>query len=66
MESQNKQIKAHLQSGKTLTAIQALEMFGCFRLAARIKDLKDSGMIIDKAMVKNDNDKHYALYWEVT
>jgi len=66
MESQNKQIKAHLQSGKTLTAIQALEMFGCFRLAARIKDLKDSGMIIDKAMVENDNGKHYALYWEVT
>ena len=66
MESQNKLIKAHLQAGKTLTAIQALEMFGCFRLAARIKYLKDSGMIIDKAMVQNDNGKHYALYWEVT
>lgn len=65
MESQNKLIKAHLQAGKTLTAIQALEMFGCFRLAARIKDLKDNGMAIEKAMVRNDNNgKHYALYWE--
>ena len=65
MESQNKQIKTHLEIGKTLTAIQALEMFGCFRLAARIKDLKDSGMAIEKAMVRNDNNgKHYALYWK--
>ena len=66
MESQNRLIQAHLKQGNTITAMQALEMFSCFRLAARIKDLKDSGMIIDKAMVKNDNDKHYALYWEVT
>ena len=66
MESQNKAIKAYLEKGYTINAIQALEMFGCFRLAARIKDLKDSGMVIDKAMIANKEGKHYALYWEVT
>ena len=66
MESQNKAIKAHLEKGYTINAIQALEMFGCFRLAARIKDLKDIGMVIDKAMIANKEGKHYALYWEVT
>ena len=66
MESQNKAIKAHLESGKPITALQALNEFGCFRLAARIKDLKDTGMIIDKAMIANEKGKHYAVYWEVT
>jgi hypothetical protein len=64
MESQNKKIKAHLESGKPITALQALNEFGCLRLAARIKDLKDSGMIIDKVMV-TENSKRFAVYWEV-
>jgi len=64
MESQNKQIKAHLESGKPITALQALNEFGCLRLAARIKDLKDSGMIINKVMV-TENSKRFAVYWEV-
>ena len=66
MESQNKQIKAYLEEGNSITAIQALEKFGCFRLAARIKDLKDSGMVIDKAMIANNEGKHHAIYWEVS
>ena len=66
MQSQNKQIKAYLEEGNSITAIQALEKFGCFRLAARIKDLKDSGMVIDKAMIANNEGKHHAVYWEVT
>jgi hypothetical protein len=66
MESQNKQIKAYLEEGNSITAIQALEKFGCFRLAARIKDLKETGMVIDKAMISNNEGKHHAVYWEVT
>ena len=64
MQSQNKAIKAHLESGKYLTALQAFNEFGCLRLAARIKDLKDSGMTIDKIMVE-DRGKRFALYWKV-
>lgn len=43
MKSQNQKILAHLYRGRTLTAIQALERFGCFRLAARIVELKRRG-----------------------
>lgn len=43
MESQNQQILDYLKTGKVLTPIAALDMFGCFRLSARIYELKDSG-----------------------
>jgi hypothetical protein len=42
-EAQNLQILNYLKTGKTITPLQALQMFGCFRLAARIYDLKNKG-----------------------
>ena len=41
--SQNKGILAYLQSGKSITPIEALKEFGCFRLSARIFDLRAMG-----------------------
>lgn len=41
--SQNKGILAYLQSGKSITPIDALKEFGCFRLSARIFDLRAKG-----------------------
>jgi hypothetical protein len=52
IESQNKQIKAHLLSGKSITGLDALYMFGCWRLPARINDLKKTGLCIDKKMIE--------------
>jgi hypothetical protein len=46
IESQNKQIRKHLESGKPLTALEALYKFGCFRLSGRIYDLRKSGLHI--------------------
>ena len=46
MESQNEKIKAHLLSGRSTTPLDALYNFGCFRLSARIYDLRDQGMNI--------------------
>lgn len=40
--SQNEQILAALKRGP-LTPIEALERFGCFRLAARIEELRRQG-----------------------
>ena len=61
-ESQNKQIKAWLESGKSLTPLDALNMFSSFRLGARIFDLKnDYGMNIKTEMVK-ENGKRFARY----
>lgn len=61
-ESQNKQIKAWLESGKSITPLDALNLFGSFRLGARIFDLKnDYGMNIKTEMVAV-NGKRYAKY----
>ena len=46
MKTQNEQIKAYLSKGKSITPIDALSKFGCFRLAARISDLRKNGLKI--------------------
>ena len=62
VESQNKQIKAWLESGKSITPMDALNLFGSFRLGARIFDLKnDYGMNI-KTEIVEENGKRYAKY----
>lgn len=57
-------IERHLLSGKAITALEALDKFGCFRLAARIRDLRDAGVPIGRVMVRRGEKKiasyHYA------
>jgi len=50
-----------LQKGD-LTAIDALKKFGCFRLAARIYRLRQSGHKIEKRMQRLNNGKNIAVY----
>ena len=61
--TQKNEIKSHLKMGFRITAIDALDKFGCFRLAARIKDIKDEGMEVDKVMVKTINGTSVAQYY---
>lgn len=61
MNSQNKQILNHLESGKSITPMDALNLFGCFRLGARIHDLKSEGYDI-KTEIKVVNGKRFAEY----
>ena len=44
--TQNQRILDYLKSGKTLTPLVALQKFGCFRLSARILDLRQQGNAI--------------------
>ena len=44
--SQNKKILAYLKTGKGITPLSALNYFGCFRLSARIADLRGQGYTI--------------------
>lgn len=62
MKSQEKNILAHLQSGKSLTPLEALKEYGCFRLSGRIYDLKKAGYDIKMQMVK-ENKKYFAKYY---
>jgi hypothetical protein len=60
--SQTTQIANYLNKGRKLTAIDALNKFGCFRLAARIADLRNDGMNIKTTIVKLKNKKKIAQY----
>ena len=51
-ESQEKKILAHLQSGKSITGLGALNLFSCFRLPARIHKLKAKGHAIQSQRIE--------------
>jgi hypothetical protein len=60
-ESQNAKILKHLKSGRSITAIEALELYGCFRLAARIANIEKKGFIID-SKYETRGGKTYSRY----
>ena len=61
-DSQNALIKGWLLNGYSITQLEALTQFGCFRLAARIADLRDQGFKIDTKIVTLENGKRIAMY----
>jgi hypothetical protein len=61
-ESQCSRILAYLQTGKSLTGLEALRKFDCFRLGARIWDLKDRGHAIESELIMLPNGKRVARY----
>ena len=63
MKTQNQMIREHLEAGHKITPLEALNMFGCFRLGARIADLKKQGMHIETEIVHDKSTgKHWASY----
>ena len=44
--SQALEILQYLQEGSTITPLEALEKFGCMRLASRINELRNEGHLI--------------------
>ncbi len=60
-QTQNEQILDYLKSGKSITPLEALEFFQCFRLSARIFDLRSDGHNIITKNITNDK-KTYAQY----
>ena len=61
-DSQNALIKGWLLNGYSITPMEALNMFGCFRLSARIANLREEGLEVVTDMV-TINDKRVARYY---
>jgi hypothetical protein len=59
--TQTEMIRAHLESGREITPIDALQQYGCFRLAARINDLRKTGLPIETITEQRDG-KAWAKY----
>lgn len=62
MDIQNRMIIGHLRRHGSITALQALQNYGCMRLASRIYDLKQEGHTINKQMIEVGNGKRVASY----
>ena len=62
-DSQNALIKGWLLNGYSITQLEALNQFGCFRLAARISDLRDQSFNVVTDMVTLENGKRVARYF---
>jgi hypothetical protein len=60
--SQAQVILDHLNNGGSLTALDALNQFGCFRLAARIHELRREGYQIEESTINRDG-KSYSSYF---
>lgn len=61
--SQTERILAHLLEGKAITPLEALELFGCLRLGARISDLRKGGVEIKSKFVTTSTGKHVKQYY---
>jgi hypothetical protein len=55
-------ILRHLQAGESVTAADAVSRWSCYRLGARIFDLRRAGHDIETEMVSSTNGKRYARY----
>lgn len=62
-DSQNALIKGWLLNGYSITQLEALNQFGCFRLAARIADLRDQCLNVVTEIVTLENGKRVARYY---
>ncbi len=60
-DTQAAQILAHLRAGNSIAPLEALDAFGCFRLGARIYDLKAEGHSIITEW-ESDGEKRWAKY----
>jgi len=62
--SQKDMIIDSLKDGRVITPIHALTEFGCFRLAARISELRAEGYQIATEIVDNGDSRYAAYYLE--
>ena len=60
-ESQNIAILKWMQAGNSITSLEALNMFGCMRLASRIHDIKK--MYNVKSVTVTRNGRRFSQYY---
>ena len=63
MTGHNAAILARLESGQGITSMEAYNDFGCTRLSARIKDLRDMGVPIVTIRERGINREGRKISW---
>ena len=60
--TQKKKILTHLESGRSISPLTALGLYGCYRLASRINDLRNDGHNIETMIQTDGTGRNYAQY----
>jgi hypothetical protein len=60
--SQTRAILAYMKAGNGITPMDALNLCGCFRLSARIAEIKKLGYAVKTENVKVEGGKYVARY----
>tara|TARA_B110000503_G_scaffold41640_1_gene68439 strand:- start:2765 stop:2974 length:210 start_codon:yes stop_codon:yes gene_type:complete len=61
--TQNDTLLNHMMTGRSISPLEALGLYGVFRLAARMFELKAMGVDIQKNTKVDINGKQYAEYF---
>jgi len=64
-KSQRQQVLCHLRDTGPLDALTALRLYGIQRLAARVRDLRESGWLIVSETVRGGG-KRWSRYWLIS
>jgi hypothetical protein len=59
---QTKSVLRHLEKGKTITPLEALGVYGIYRLAARIRELRDAGHDVITHRRADERGKRFGEY----
>jgi hypothetical protein len=62
-KSQTDRILEYMLTGKSITPLEALNMFGCLRLGARIADIKAKGYLVYSEFVTTPTEKKVKRYY---
>ena len=60
--TQTTQILLYLKEGNKITGMDALNLFGCWRLGARIWDIKQLGFNVNRELITTSTKKVIAEY----
>jgi hypothetical protein len=61
--SQNQRILDYLRSGQRITGLDALQRFGCIRMARVAGDLEAAGEDVRRRWIKTSSGKRVKEYW---
>lgn len=61
--SKHQEIKIHLLNGKSLTGLEAIQLFNVYRLSSVINRLRNEGIPIETKMIQREDGTTYAKYY---
>jgi Helix-turn-helix domain len=60
--NQTDAILTYMRRGRSIDPQTALRLFSSFRLAARIKDIRDTGVKVHRTLITTRDQKRFARY----